>query len=34
MKAAGAIVATATGLDEALGWLTLWGLIKREPEFV
>jgi hypothetical protein len=34
MKAAGAIVATATGIDEALGWLTLWGLIKREPEFV
>src|SRR5262245_23610248 len=32
MKAAGAIVATATGIDEALGWLTLWGLIKREPE--
>jgi hypothetical protein len=34
MKAAGAIVATATGIDEALGFLTLWGLIKREPEFV
>jgi hypothetical protein len=34
MKAAGAIVATATGLEEALSWLTLWGLIKREPEFV
>ena len=34
MKAAGAIVATATGIDEALGFLTLWGFIKREPEFV
>jgi len=34
MKAAGAIVATATGLEEALSWLTLWGVIKREPELV
>ena len=34
MKAAGATIATAAGIDEALSWLTLWGLIKREPEFV
>src|SRR5262249_2251000 len=32
MRQAGAIVETATGIDEALSWLTLWGLIKREPE--
>lgn len=29
MRRAGAIVATATGIDEALGYLELWQLIRR-----
>jgi hypothetical protein len=30
MKRAGAIVATARGIDDALGQLTLWGLLRPE----
>jgi len=34
MREAGATVATAVGIDEALDILRQWGLLKREPEFV
>jgi hypothetical protein len=31
MRAAGAIVATAYGVDEAMAQLTTWGLLRRSP---
>jgi hypothetical protein len=30
MRQAGAIVATAQGIDEALAWLELWQLVRRK----